>query len=222
MFHAYRSATFALLVLSCSLLTLACAPTIQHHSSPVRTWGTPTKRYEGCCQTQAKKILHPSPEGAEVRTETEIGTWRLSQSGGAGIKSSVEDHPRYGKRAIIFVYDGYVINTIMFVASKSDLEFLNALINKIISEISVEISNQPINQRDGKKTKRVKTVELGAWQDSIGNSIRFSVEDHPRYGKQAKIFVSDEYVIETVLFTGISNVDLTRLKTLIDETIPEL
>ena len=163
-----------------------------------------------------------SHSDATEYTETEIGTWRLSQSGGAGIKSSVEDHPRYGKRAIIFVYDGYVINTIMFVASKSDLEFLNALINKIISEISVEISNQPINQRDGKKTKRVKTVELGAWQDSIGNSIRFSVEDHPRYGKQAKIFVSDEYVIETVLFTGISNVDLARLKTLIDETIPEL
>ena len=32
----------------------------------------PAKRYEGCCQTQAKKILHPSPEGAEVRTERDL------------------------------------------------------------------------------------------------------------------------------------------------------
>ena len=80
MFHAYRSATFALLVLSCSLLTLACAPTIQHHSSPVRTWGTPTERYEGCCQTQAKKILHPSPEGAEVRPERDLIREALERS----------------------------------------------------------------------------------------------------------------------------------------------
>ena len=67
-------------------------------------------------------------------------------------------------------------------------------------------------------------TEIGTWRlsQSGGAGIKSSVEDHPRYGKQAIIFVSDEYVIETVLFTGISNVDLARLKTLIDETIPEL
>lgn len=149
-------------------------------------------------------------------TETQIGKWSLFDSGGTGITFSVTDHPQYGKQAGIFVSDYYVINTVMFTGvSKADLEGLKILINKTMSELSME-------QRDIKKTKRVRTAELGKWPDGLGKGIRFSVEDHPRYGKQARIFVSDAYVVETVLFTGVSNVNLARLKTLINETIAEL
>lgn len=152
----------------------------------------------------------------ELITETQIGKWRLFDSGGTGITFSVTYHPQYGKQAGIFVSDYYVINTVMFTGiTKADLEALRNLVDKTMTELSMEKS-------DIKRTKRVRTAELGKWPDGLGKGIRFSVEHHPRYGKQARIFVSDAFVVETVLLTGVSDKNLARLKTLINETISEL
>ena len=70
MFRAQASRLTVLTSLIMILLfaALACTPAVSHHSSKPINWGTPTKRYEGCCR-QPAPVSHSAHQPLRVQND---------------------------------------------------------------------------------------------------------------------------------------------------------
>lgn len=143
----------------------------------------------------------------EMVTETTIGTWR-SEYGSITFRV-VEKHSN--KEANISVSDKYVIEFVFFnYLDKSDLNNLTILIDETIQEL----------QSSSTKERSIET-KIGTWIPKWkSNRITFSIREWST-GTGASLFVSDQYVIQTILLY-VNKADLEKIKTLTNETIREL